>query len=105
MNSQDARRQWQDACRELTHEAEKLGFPAEFARLIAAQLGSPRAIRRMSSYLRQARPRRIEDVADEMLAIQTDVENWRKKKESEQANAAYTSWLRSEKRADAGRED
>ena len=37
-------------------------------------------------------------VVDEMLAICSDVEAWRKKKESEEAQWGYTRWLNSETR-------
>ena len=39
----------------------------------------------MISYLRQARPKKAELVVDEMLAICSEVETWRDKKESHHA--------------------
>ena len=62
-------REWFQAKDELLREITVLGFPAELGELIARQLGSPKAIRRMSSYLRKVRPRKAEEVVDEMLAI------------------------------------
>ena len=47
----------------------------------------------MISYLNYVRPERIELIADEMIAIKSDIDRWRKKKESERANAAYNSVL------------
>ena len=48
---------------------------------------------RMVSYLNYEKPSRIEDIADEMLAIKSDIDRWREKKESENANAAYNEIL------------
>lgn len=78
---------------ELIQEVQKLGYPAEFAVVIAKNLGSPRAIRRMSSYLRQVKPKKPEMIADEMLAIMSEIETWKRKKEAESANAAYNDLL------------
>jgi hypothetical protein len=47
----------------------------------------------MTSYLDKAKPDRIELVVDEMLAIRTEIEAWRNKKASEEANAAYNELL------------
>lgn len=87
--------EWIQARNELLGEMTALGFPAELGELIARQLGSPKAIRRMSSYLRQVKPRNAEEVVDEMLAISSEIDAWRKKKESEQANAGYNEYLQS----------
>ena len=35
---------------------------------------------------------------DEMLAICAEIEAWREKKESQEAQAGYNAWLRSEAR-------
>ena len=85
--------EWTEAKNELVYEIKKLGFPDEFGYLIARNLGSPKAIRRMSSYLRQVKPRKPEMIADEMLAIMSEVQAWKQKKESERANAAYNEML------------
>ena len=37
-------------------------------------------------------------VVDEMLAICADIEAWRKKKESQEAQWGYTRWLNSDDR-------
>ena len=68
--------EWFQAKDELLREITALGFPAELGELIARQLGSQKAIRRMSSYLRQVRPRKAEEVVDEMLAISSEIEAW-----------------------------
>ena len=88
-----ARAEWKAAREELIHELQKLGYPAEFGIVIARNLGSPKAIRRMSSYIRQVRPQKPEMIADEMLAIMSEIDAWKRKKEAESANAAYNDLL------------
>ncbi len=78
----------------------ELGFPAEIGDAIAANLGSPKAMRRMTGYLINVKPKKIELVIDEMLAICSDIERWREKKASEAANASYTAYLNSDLRSD-----
>ena len=91
-------RQWAQARDRLAGMIPSLGFPEEFADLLAKQLGSPRSIDRMTDWLYHVRPHSVEMVVDEMLAICSDVEAWRKKKESEEAQWGYTRWLNSETR-------
>ena len=90
---------WAQARRRLGSAAAALGYPEELADLIARQLKSPGAIDRMAAYLEQARPRSVEMIADEMLAIQADLDAWREKKESQEAQAGYSAWLNSGTRA------
>lgn len=90
--------QWAKARDRLAAAIAACGFPAELADLLAKQLKSPRAMDRMTAYLRQARPRSVEMIVDEMLAICADIDAWREKKESEAAQAGYSAWLRSETR-------
>ena len=78
-----------DLCREVL----SLGFPREFADLLAKELGSPRAIGRMTAYLRSAKPRSVEMIADEMLVIAAEAQTWRERKESQEAQASYTAYL------------
>ena len=54
---------------------------------MARQLGSPRAIDRMTSYIYQARPRTEEMLVDEMLAILSDRDAIIQKKEMEHAQS------------------
>ena len=75
-----------------------LGYPEEFADLLARQLGSPGGMDRLASYLYQAKPGSVEMIIDEMLAIRSDIDAWREKKESQEAQAGYSSWLNSEAR-------
>jgi len=93
-----AQRIWARSRDELAAAVTSLGYPAELADLLAGQLGSPRAIDRMTSYLYHAKPRTMEMIVDEMLAICAEIETWRSKKESEEAQAGYNRWLSSEER-------
>ena len=70
-----------------------LGFPEALGDQIVRNLGSPKAMDRMTSYLKNVKPKKAELVVDEMLAICSDIARWRDKKESERANAAYNEVL------------
>ena len=91
-------RMWAQARDRLAGTIKSLGFPEEFADLLAKQLGSPKAIDRMTDWLYHVRPRSVEMVVDEMLAICSDIEAWKKKKGSQEAQWGYTRWLNSETR-------
>ena len=84
---------WAQARDRLVAAVTALGFSAELAELMAKQLKSPKAIDRMVSYIRQAHPRTEDMLVDEMLAICAEIETWRQKKESQEAQARYNSWL------------
>ena len=84
---------WTQARNRLVAAVTGIGFSAELAELMAKQLGSPKAIDRMTSYVHQARPRTEEMLVDEMLAICSDIETWRQKKESQEAQARYNTRL------------
>ncbi|MBQ6594294.1 MAG: hypothetical protein IJH78_01350 [Clostridia bacterium] len=84
---------WKSARDALAAAVTDLGYTRELAELMARQLGSPRAIMRLTSYVRQERPRSEEMLVDEMLAIHSEVEAWREKKESQEAQARYTARL------------
>ncbi|MBP5198969.1 MAG: hypothetical protein J6033_07945 [Lachnospiraceae bacterium] len=83
----DNQREWQRARDELVREIKALGFPEELGIGIAKQMGSPKAMNRMIGYLYNVRPQSAELIVDEMLAICSDIERWREKKASEEANA------------------
>ena len=85
--------EWVRVKEELDHSLADLGYPPGFGDEIAKNLGSPKAMWRMISYLDKVKPDRIELVVDEMLAIRTEIEAWRAKKESEEANARYNMML------------
>ena len=86
-------RLWARTRDELVREIENLGFPAELGEAIARHLGSPKAMERMIAYLRYVRPQSEELIVDEMLAIRSEVDAWREKKASEEANAKYNEML------------
>ena len=54
----------------------------------------------MTAYLYQAKPRSVEEVVDEMLAIYSEIEEWRDRKESLDANARYNEYLNRERDED-----
>ena len=70
-----------------------LGFPEALGDELVKNLGSPKAMDRMTSYLKNVKPKKAELIVDEMLAICSDIARWRDKKESERANAAYNEVL------------
>ena len=72
----DSQREWAWAKEELDRELRNLGFPSELGDAIAKQLGSPKAIRRMTAYLYNVKPRNVELVVDEMLAICSEIAAW-----------------------------
>ena len=86
-------RAWSLARDRLAAAVTALGFSAELADLMARQLGSPKAIDRMTSYVRQAKPRTEEMLVDEMLAICSEIDAWRDRKESQEAQARYNARL------------
>lgn len=87
------RTDWLNAKNELMEALTGLGFPERLGEEIIKNLGSPKAMRRMTSYLIYVKPKTAELVVDEMLAICSDISAWKDKKASEEANAAYNDWL------------
>lgn len=84
---------WSRARDDLVAAVTALGFSCELAELMARELKSPKAIDRMTSYIHMARPRTEEMLVDEMLAICAEIEAWRQKKESQDAQARYNTML------------
>ena len=74
-----AQREWQRACNDLVREI--------------IDLGSPKAIDRMSAYLRYTRPESAEIIADEVLAIRSEIDAWKRKKSAQEANMRYNEVL------------
>ena len=70
---------------------KSLGYPEELGNGIAKNLGSPKAMECMIAYLSYVKPKKI--VMDEMLAIKSEIDDWREKKASEEANAKYNEML------------
>lgn len=89
----DRKQSWNRAYRELIRQIEKMGYPEEFAKEIAKNLGSEKTMSRMTAYLVSARPKSPEEIVDEMLAIMEDRKRWIEKKESEKANSRYNQML------------
>ena len=94
----EVQRIWSNARSRLAAAVTSSGFPDELADLLARELKSLKAIDRMTSWLYQARPRSLEMIVDEMLAIRADKDAWIGKKESEAAQAGITNWLNSKER-------
>ena len=84
---------WTRTKDELVRSVERLGFPAELGEVVAKHLGSPKAMERMISYLDYVKPKSEELIVDEMLAIRSEIDVWKEKKASEEANARYNEML------------
>ena len=78
-------REWSRSRDDLVEAVKQLGFPGE--------LGVEMAMNRMTSYLYHVKPKSVEMVVDEMLAICSEIGAWRDKKASEEANARYNEML------------
>lgn len=89
---------WHRAYAEMLSAFEKHGIPQDVAKLFARELKTERALRRMTGYLLQMKHVRMEDIADEMLAIAADRDQWARKRQNEESNARYTAWLNSAER-------
>ena len=89
----DQQREWQETRADLITSVKRLGFPKELGFVLAGQLKSPKAMRRMIAYLDNVKPRSEELIVDEMLAICSEIEAWREKKASQEANARYNELL------------
>lgn len=84
---------WTRTKDELVRTVEQLGFPAQLGEAVAKHLGSPKAMERMIAYLENVKPRREDLLVDEMLSIRSEMDAWREKKASEEANARYNEIL------------
>ena len=89
----DNREQWARSRDSLICALKTLGFREDLGHAIAKHLGSPKAIDRMTAYLNCEKPKTVEIVVDEMLAIRSEIDAWREKKAAEQANEAYNQML------------
>ena len=85
--------EWIKTKNRLISALQSLGYPEELGNEIAKNLGSPKAMERMIAYLAYVKPKKIELVVDEMLAIKSEIDAWREKKASEEANAKYNEML------------
>ncbi|MBR3107631.1 MAG: hypothetical protein IKH30_10695 [Clostridia bacterium] len=85
--------EWTEAKNRLIQAVSSSGFSQKFGEVMARQLGSPKAIDRMTSYVYQAKPRTEELLVDEMLAICDEISTWREKKASQEAQEKYNAYL------------
>lgn len=102
MNGQYTRETFLQAYHEMLGAMEQLGFSPEEGKLIARELRSEKCLRRMTGYLRTAHPRKLESVADEMLAILEERDTWIRKKQAEEYSGRVNDWLNSEWREPDG---
>ena len=79
--------------RDLVRTIVRMGYPESFGKSIANNLRTEKAMTRMIGYLRHARPRSAEEIADEMLAIMEDRERWIQKKSAQFYNSRYNEIL------------
>ena len=89
----DYHREWCEARDNLRKAVTFLGYRTDMADLLSRELGSPRGIERLTSYIYHAKPGTLETLVDEMLAIKGQIDAWRSKKESEEAQASYNARL------------
>ena len=94
----EQQRIWANARNRLAAAVAAAGFPPELADLLAGELRSPGAMDRMTAWFGQARPRSMETIADELLAIRAELDAWIEKKESQAAQAGINDWLNSRER-------
>lgn len=87
------RQDWTRSRNNLISALTALGYPEELSDAIVKNLGSPKAMDRMTSYLIHVKPNSIELVVDEMLAIKSEIDAWKQLKEAQAANAAYNELL------------
>ena len=70
------------------------GYPEAFARVIATEMSTDFTADRMIGYIARNNLRPLEEVADEMLAIQSDRDRIREKHISENAQAKINDLYR-----------
>ena len=80
---------WKLSADRMIKEITDLGYPEGFGRDIAKILGSPKAIDRMWAWLRGFRPESADMIADEVLAIRSEIDAWKQKKSAQEANMRY----------------
>ncbi len=85
--------EWSRTRDELVSVIKDLGFQEELGSEIAKILGSPKAMRRMISYLYYVKPNKADILVDEALAIASEIAVWKEKKASEEANERYNEVL------------
>nr|MCR5235314.1 hypothetical protein [Lachnospiraceae bacterium] len=63
----DEQKIWVISKNRMMKALDSLGFPEELGEQIVRNLGSPKAMDRMTSYLNNVKPKKAELVVDEML--------------------------------------
>lgn len=81
-----------DARASLVAALADLGYPEEFAYVLASELRSDNAIARLAGYVRGAQPQSMEEIVDEMLTIRDLNASWRERKIAEHAQAQVTKF-------------
>ena len=84
---------WVRAKEDLVRSIKSLGFREDLGEAVARTLGSPKAMERMTASLHNVRPQKEELIVDEMLAICSEIADWREKKAAREANARYNEIL------------
>ena len=85
-----------DAYEDLLASVTAIGYPQDLATVLADELRGEKSIRRMAAYLRAARPKTMEEIADEMIAIIEQRDAWVKKKITERAQSSFNEFLNRE---------
>ena len=85
-----------DAYGDLLAAVTAIGYPQDLATVLADELRGEKSMRRMAAYLRAARPKTMEEIADEMLAIIEQRDAWVKKKITERAQSSFNEFLNRE---------
>ena len=98
MGERDRNNAWEAAererlAKELVETVVRMGYPEEFGHAIVQNLRTEKTMSRMIGYLKHAKPRSAEEIADEMLAIMEDRQRWIQKKEAEYYNSKYNEML------------
>ena len=98
MGERDRNDAWEAAererlAKELVETIVRMGYPEEFGHAIVQNLRTEKTMSRMIGYLKHAKPRSAEEIADEMLAIMEDRKRWIQKKEAEYYNSKYNEML------------
>lgn len=86
-------KQWIIARGRMMDAMKDLGFPEALGDELVKNLGSSKAMDRMTSYLNNVKPKKAELVVDEMIAICSDIVRWKDKKKLERANVKYNEIL------------
>ena len=84
---------WEKAYFELLGTLAHMGYPEQFGKEVVKNLGSEKLMRRMTQYLRSVRPKRIQDIVDEMLAIMEERNSWMLQRDARDINAKYNEMM------------